>query len=69
MKDELLLVPEKSQWCSDTHNGNLVWHLMFSLMPKIKKDLKKTDSSVSALGRLLGILLYATEYDGWIAGV
>ena len=67
MKDELLLVPEKSQWCSDTHNGNLVWHLMFSLMPKIKKDLKKADSSVSTLGRLLGILLYATQNEGWIA--
>ena len=52
---------------SDTHTGNLTWHLMFSLMPKIKKDLKKADSSVSTLGRLLGILLYATENNGWIA--
>ena len=52
---------------SDTHTGTLVWHLMFSLMPKIKKDLKKADSSVSTLGRLLGILLYATENNGWIA--
>ena len=49
----------------NTHTGNLTWGAMFSLMSKIKKDLKKEDKTV-ALGRLFGILLYATEYDTWI---
>ena len=50
----------------DTHTGNMTWAAMFSLMSKIKKDLKKKDKTV-ALGKMFGILLYATEYDHWIA--
>jgi len=49
----------------DTSTGDETWEVMFSLMPKIKKDLKKMDWSAS-LGRLLGILLYATGNDIWI---
>ena len=40
---------------------------MFSPMSEIEKDLKKMDPTVSTLGRLLGILFYAIEFDSWIA--
>jgi len=49
----------------DTSTGDETWEVMFSLIPKIKKDLKKMDWNAS-LGRLLGILLYATGNDIWI---
>ena len=69
MKHELLLDNADSEWLMmfDTNTGNMTWDLMFSLMSKIKKDLKKMDCTVSALGRLLGILLYSMDYDTWIA--
>ena len=50
----------------NTSTGDDTWDLMFSLMPKIKKDLKKMNWS-SSLGRLLGILLYAIQTEAWIA--
>jgi len=50
----------------NTSTGDETWDLMFSLMPKIKKDLKKMNWS-SSLGRLLGILLYAIQTEAWIA--
>ena len=50
----------------NTSTGDETWDVMFSLMPKIKKDLKKMDCNAS-LGRLLGILLYATGTEAWIA--
>jgi len=49
----------------NTSTGDETWEVMFSLIPKIKKDLKKMDWNAS-LGRLLGILLYATGNDIWI---
>jgi len=50
----------------NTSTGDETWDVMISLMPKIKKDLKKMDWS-SSLGRLLGILLYAIGTEAWIA--
>jgi len=50
----------------NTSTGDETWDVMFSLMPKIKKDLKKMDWNAS-LGRLMGILLYATGTEAWIA--
>ena len=49
----------------DTQTGNDTWFVMFSQMKKIKKDLKKKDKS-DALGRLFGILLFATEDNTFI---
>lgn len=49
----------------NTTTGDQTWDIMFSLMTKVKKDIKKMDWTAS-LGRLLGILLYATEEDCWI---
>jgi len=50
----------------NTSTGDETWDVMFSLIPKIKNDLKKMDWNAS-LGRLLGILLYATGTEAWIA--
>ena len=50
----------------DTQTGNNAWFVLFAQMKKIKKDLKKKDKS-GALGRLFGVLLFATEDDTWLA--
>jgi len=50
----------------NTQTGNDTWFVLFSQMKKIKKDLKKKDKS-NALGRLFGVLLFATEDDTWLA--
>ena len=50
----------------NTQTGNNTWFTLFALMKKIKKDLKKKDKS-DALGRLFGVLLFATEDDTWLA--
>ena len=50
----------------DTQTGNDTWFVLFQQMKKIKKDLKKKDKS-DALGRLFGVLLFATEDDTWLA--
>ena len=49
----------------NTQTGNNTWFTLFALMKKIKKDLKKKDKS-DALGRLFGVLLFATEDDTFI---
>ena len=49
----------------DTQTGNNAWFTLFAQMKKIKKDLKKKDKS-DALGRLFGILLFATEDNTFI---
>ena len=49
----------------DTQTGNNAWFVLFAQMKKIKKDLKKKDKS-GALGRLFGVLLFATEDDTFI---
>ena len=50
----------------NTQTGNDTWFVLFSQIKKIKKDLKKKDKS-DALGRLFGVLLFATEDDTWLA--
>ena len=50
----------------NTATGDETWDIMFSLMSKIKKDLKKMNWSAS-LGRLVGILIYANGDETWIA--
>ena len=49
----------------NTQTGNNAWFTLFAQMKKIKKDLKKKDKS-DALGRLFGVLLFATEDDTFI---
>ena len=49
----------------NTQTGNDTWFVLFAQMKKIKKDLKKKDKS-DALGRLFGVLLFATEDDTFI---
>ena len=49
----------------NTQTGNDTWFVLFSQMKKIKKDLKKKDKS-DALGRLFGVLLFATEDNTFI---
>ena len=49
----------------NTQTGNNTWFALFALMKKIKRDLKKKDKS-DALGRLFGVLLFATEDDTFI---
>ena len=50
----------------NTQTGNNAWFVLFAQMKKIKKDLKKKDKS-DALGRLFGVLLFATEDDTFIS--
>ena len=50
----------------NTQTGNDTWFVLFAQMKKIKKDLKKEYKS-DALGRLFGVLLFATEEDTWLA--